>query len=422
MRFRADQLGETSLMAWLTRPRVVRWLRLVPPLRRLRRPGPWPAQPWHETLGPIPHDLRGAPGIERDEQAADAAFATESLPLWERVHYPVLGPVRARQWKSLLRAAPRLMRAYRRLRPEAAGGDDRVRDTPTNTSTETEALEAEAYRIGISAVGVARYDARYTVDSYQDANVGDRVIVCVQEQAWDGLQSAPSARAQHSAFLADAANAENARRLADFLRWRGHRARVFPPAGLAVAIHYGVAAGLGQLGLNGQLLTPYAGSRCRLILISTNAPLELGEPADYGIPALCDACRACARRCPVGAIPTTRSYHRGVLKAKIRMDRCLPAVAQAQACAVCTKVCPVQRYGLGAVLEEWRRTGSVLGKESDELEGYDWPRDGRHYGPGEKPREAVDPGFLRPAWLNLEYQEIPFGEYRQSGVGSLDTV
>ena len=58
------------------------------------------------------------------------------------------------------------------------------------------------------------------------------------------------------------------------------------------------------------------------------------------------------------------------------------------------KVCPVQRYGLAAVLEEYTRSGRILGRETDELEGYDWPIDGRHYSPGERPRITKE--FLAP--------------------------
>ena len=46
-------------------------------------------------------------------------------------------------------------------------------------------------------------------------------------------------------------------------------------------------------------------------------------------------------------------------------------------------------------------TGEVLGRDSDELEGYDWPLDGRHYGPGARPRLGPSffdvPGFGRLA-------------------------
>jgi hypothetical protein len=60
-----------------------------------------------------------------------------------------------------------------------------------------------------------------------------------------------------------------------------------------------------------------------------------------------------------------------------------------------------QRYGLPAVLEEFSLTGKVLGVHSDELEGYDWPLDGRHYGPREKPKVATAPEFLHmTGWLH----------------------
>jgi ferredoxin len=185
--------------------------------------------------------------------------------------------------------------------------------------------------------------------------------------------------------------------LADFLTAEGFRARVHDPLGRGVAIHYAVEAGLGQLGLNGQLLTPAAGSRCRILLLNTDAPLDLDRPADYGIPNLCDECQICVRRCPPGAIPLHRAHHRGVLKSKINTKRCFPVVAQVRGCAICMKVCPVQRYGLRAVFEEYERSGEILGKGTDELEGFDWPPDGQRYGPGEKPRMTDElmfpPGF-----------------------------
>src|SRR5580700_10647809 len=97
---------------------------------------------------------------------------------------------------------------------------------------------------------------------------------------------------------------------------------------------------------------------------------------------------------PVGAIPSARREHRGVTKIKLNTKRCFPIVAQAAGCAVCMKVCPVQAYGLDAVLDEFGRTGRILGKDTDDLEGYDWFFDGRHYPPGRKPRvpaELVSP-------------------------------
>lgn len=81
---------------------------------------------------------------------------------------------------------------------------------------------------------------------------------------------------------------------------------------------------------------------------------------------------------------------------QIREDRCWPTVVQSRACAICAKVCPAQRYGLQAVIEEFTRSGRILGKDSDELEGFDWV-DGEHHGPGRRPKPAAV-SFTPPGW------------------------
>jgi epoxyqueuosine reductase len=220
------------------------------------------------------------------------------------------------------------------------------------------------------------------------------VIVCVLEQNYAATQTIPSLRADRATMVTYAELMRLAAELAGFLHGRGYRAHAHDYEGQAVVIHYGVQAGLGQLGLNGQLLTPHAGSRCRLTLITTDAPLVPDEPVDYGIHKVCDACKACVRRCPANALPAVRKWYRGVEKSKLNTARCLPVMARAHDCAICMKVCPVQRYGLAAVIEQYERTGRILGRGTNELEGYNWPLDGRHYGPAERPR--LDPSLFAP--------------------------
>src|SRR5690606_34749483 len=113
-----------------------------------------------------------------------------------------------------------------------------------------------------------------------------------------------------AAFAAYAELLELSAQLAAFLIAQGYRSHVHASEGEGMAINYAVEAGLGQLGLNGQLLTPHAGSRARLKLITTNAPLVPDEPEDFGIEKLCDACRGCVVRCPSGAITSMRREHR----------------------------------------------------------------------------------------------------------------
>lgn len=263
-----------------------------------------------------------------------------------------------------------------------------------------------AAAIGLSTIGIARYDSKYTFAPFVGTEVGDRVIVCLLEQNWAMTQRIPSAAAEQGAVSTYGEVIALSAELAAFIQQKGFRSRPQGISPRAVAIHYGVEAGLGQLGLNGQLLTPAAGSRCRIVLVETDAPLVFDRPVDYGIHAICDACQVCVRRCPSGAIPAKRQMHRGVMKAKINAARCLPVVGQASGCAICMRVCPVQRYGLTAVVEEYERTGTVLGKGTDDLEGYDWPLDGRHYGPAERP--SLRPGFFNPPGVKFDFaRELP---------------
>ena len=61
-----------------------------------------------------------------------------------------------------------------------------------------------------------------------------------------------------------------------------------------------VEAGLGQLGANGQLLSPHFGSRARIMAISTDAQVTYDQPVDYGIHAFCSICQVCVNGVPAG--------------------------------------------------------------------------------------------------------------------------
>jgi NAD-dependent dihydropyrimidine dehydrogenase PreA subunit len=262
--------------------------------------------------------------------------------------------------------------------------------------------------LGVSAIGVAPLDTKYTYAEYTGCEAGDRVVVLVIEQHDASTQTIPSLRANRATGDAEAESLLLAARIAGFLHRQGYRAHAHTLYEMAM-IPYAVDAGLGQLGLNGQLLTPYAGSRSRLAVVTTEAPLDRDRPVDYGVPAVCDACQICARRCPAGAIRTRRAKHRGVEKAKINLERCFPTVLQGDGCAICTKVCPVQRFGLEAVLDELERTGKVLGKGTDELEAYRWPPGGYTYRVGERPR--LPASFIHPDALDWDpSQLVPYDE------------
>ncbi len=332
----------------------------------------------------VPATLRTIAGVRRDVSAENEAFARAPLQDWTQVHHEAVTWFYTHAWPYFMPVAPRLVRSVRMsnsthaVHPEPTTGD------AAKPEVLTRAMKEHAAVLGLSAVAVAEYDPRYAFEPYLGENCGDRVVVCVLEQNWQATQEIPSAKAEKAALHAYAEVISRAAKLAAFLHERGYRARAHDVQGENVVLHYAVASGLGQLGLNGQVLTPFAGSRCRFVTIDTDAPLLVDQPVDYGIPKICDACQICVRRCPSGAIPSQRAFYRGVEKAKLNAGRCFPVVARAHGCGICMKVCPVQRYGLEAVTREYVSTGRVLGKDTDDLEGYEF--EGSHYGPGRRPR------------------------------------
>ena len=351
----------------------------------------------------LPDELKTVPGILRDHAAEQRSFETDgALPVLLKVHSEATTWLRRQRWffhyfiygtQRRARADAKLQQAPIRKEGAVAVGLDAIELTKR--------MKEKAAQLGLSAVGVTKFDPLLTMTPYLgDEAIGNRVIVCALAQNWGAIQAVPSERHERAHFDGDVQVQLLTIALAEFLMDMGYVASASRANGMAIA--YGVEAGLGQLGLNGQLLTPFAGSRTRLAMITTNAPLEFDSPVDYGIPAICDRCKSCVRNCPSGAIQSKRKMHRGVYKAKIKLERCLPIVAQAHGCSICIKVCPVQRYGLPAVIDEYKRSGQILGKNTDELEGYTWPMDGRYYGAGERPASASTQEMLSPPGFFLD--------------------
>jgi epoxyqueuosine reductase len=393
---------------------VVSWvyaghLRRLPSLPRLAttnsKTGP-PLGTRPLEIPDVPASLEGAPGIPRDSDAEARAAAESPLAVWGDVYPDAIALIRRGLMWAVLPTLPArqrlqhdIVRAAQKQTESESGHRSRtaIHGNSLSEAELTRAVKDLAAGLGLSAVGIAEYDPRYTFAPYlAELRRAKRVIVCILEQNWEATQSIPSAPAERAAFDTYVSLAGLQSELTELLRSQGYWAIEGDGVGHGLSIPYAVEAGLGQLGLNGQLLTPFAGSRARIMLIHTDAPLAIDEPVDFGVPALCDACKACVRRCPSGAITAVRKFHRGAYKAKIKSERCVPMVIQAHGCGVCMKVCPVQRFGLPAVLEEYALTGKVKGTGSDELEGYDWPPDGRHYPPGEKPKAAVGRSMLEP--------------------------
>ena len=242
-------------------------------------------------------------------------------------------------------------------------------------------IKERASQLCFAMVGLVRFDRKWVSPEYRRQVHFKNLVVALAESPAAMIDSAPSKESYLGSFEAELRCGNRALALGDFVRSKGYPVQYIyvPLAGRSLAmVHpYAVQGGLGQMGANGQLLSPIAGSRSTFVMLSTDAPMCYDKPVDYGINRLCEECQVCVGRCPGRALSATKINWRGVLKHKVNTDMCLPMVAHYSGCNVCTKVCPVQKYGLRKVLDHYRSTGGgILGKGTEALEGYTIHRKG----------------------------------------------
>jgi reductive dehalogenase len=120
-----------------------------------------------------------------------------------------------------------------------------------------------------------------------------------------------------------------------------------------------LAAGVGELGRNGMLITEKFGARIHLgDPILTNMPLIPDQPLDIGVEDFCKVCRKCATTCPTNSISMEdKVVHNGVEKYKINWETCYRLRAYVldfwEVCLTCVTVCPYTKPNV------WWRTLAV---------------------------------------------------------------
>jgi reductive dehalogenase len=108
----------------------------------------------------------------------------------------------------------------------------------------------------------------------------------------------------------------------------------------------GLAAGVGELGRNGLVISEKYGARIHMPdPIVTDLPLVADEPIDIGVEDFCKVCRKCAITCPTNSISfEDKVVHNGIQKYKIKWETCYrlrPYVHEHWgSCLTCVTVCP----------------------------------------------------------------------------------
>ncbi len=178
-----------------------------------------------------------------------------------------------------------------------------------------------------------------------------RAVVVALAMDYEAMRSSPTALAGAATGLGYSRMAYVAHLLAVFIRGLGYKAL---PSGndTALSVPLAMAAGLGEAGRMGLLITERFGPRVRLCKVFTDMPLVADSFRPFGVWEFCRTCKTCAHHCPSRAIadgePTPAgpnvSSHSGIRKWYVNGEKCFEYWAQnRQDCAVCIRVCPFNK-------------------------------------------------------------------------------
>ena len=376
----------------------------------IERPGANPDDP--PITIPIAADLLTEPGIPKRD--AEISYYSREFP----IDSVAINESASAQWSTEVRDdvfpdASELYQEYGdELRPLVewikSTGDLEPTAEPTGEDV-TESIRKEARALGYGEVGFAKLDRRYVYQSRRKDLKGSlRSAICLAlEQDYTATQAIPSRESEAAQGDTYIRQGVLTKKLVEHILSLGYRVKVSGPTWhFGAMIPMFVDAGLGQLGANVQLLSPHFGSRARLQIILTDAKISYDKPMDYGIPKYCELCQVCVNRCPGRALEPQKVWYRGVEKNKVAFQRCRPVMARYMGCGICIKTCPIQKYGMKPVMEYYVETGDVLGKTTDDLEGYTLP----------------DKGYMAPRKLpsfSAEFFDMPRGRADEWLMGQL---
>jgi len=151
-------------------------------------------------------------------------------------------------------------------------------------------------------------------------------------------------------FLTYNASAHMAISMAAYIRRLGFLARAHFQSGPIPAYDMVlspllVLSGMGELSRAGWALNPYLGGRFKASVVTTDIPLQVDKPIDFGLQEFCKVCKKCAEACPSKAISfdDEKIEHNGYEAWPIKMANCTKYRVSNQngaGCGMCVKACP----------------------------------------------------------------------------------
>jgi len=134
--------------------------------------------------------------------------------------------------------------------------------------------------------------------------------------------------------------------LADYIRQLGYPARAHHAANYQIVVPpILLLAGLGEMCRIGDIvLNPFLGARFKAAVVTTDFPMTVDKPIDFGLQDFCSKCHKCARECPSGSISHgDKVMHNGYEKWPNDVEKCTGMRVgnnKGASCGMCIKVCP----------------------------------------------------------------------------------
>jgi len=237
-------------------------------------------------------------------------------------------------------------------------------------------VKKAARYLGASLVGITRYDPLWTYSRLIKENLEEEpgpdgrpnfeiftpefpfepksVVVMAVEMDYKTMALSPSSLGGTSTGLGYSHMCAVGYSVATFIRELGYKA--FANGNdVSLSVPYAVAAGLGELGRHGMLITKEFGPRVRLVKVFTELDLKPDKPKTFGAWDFCKNCKRCAEACPSQAIPSdeptlegkTISNNPGVLKWYIDPEKCIQFWREnGTDCANCITACTFNKPSL----------------------------------------------------------------------------
>jgi ferredoxin len=173
--------------------------------------------------------------------------------------------------------------------------------------------------------------------------------------------------------------------MADYIRRLGYPARAHHARNYQVVVPpILLMAGLGEMCRIGDIvLNPFMGPRFKAAVVTTDMPLAIDKPIDFGLQDFCSKCGKCAENCPSGSISKGgKEIVNGYEKWPNDMKKCTAMRVGnkfGSGCGVCVTVCPwnkpytpFHRFVMWSMRNlPWTRRLAIWG---DDLMGYGKPK------------------------------------------------